>query len=148
MFERGDYVNLEYGEFIAHYGVKGQKWGIRRFQNKDGTLKNPFKKKKPESQTWEAKDASYLSDDELRRRITRLQQEKQYKEMTASRATKARKWIAKTAGKILVATAIGALAGVARKGYDSILKGSVDIPANAIKLDSGAIQFPKPTYNK
>lgn len=23
---------------LAHYGVKGQKWGIRRFQNEDGSL--------------------------------------------------------------------------------------------------------------
>lgn len=25
-------------EYLAHYGIKGQKWGIRRFQNPDGTL--------------------------------------------------------------------------------------------------------------
>lgn len=24
--------------FIAHYGIKGQKWGVRRFQNADGSL--------------------------------------------------------------------------------------------------------------
>ena len=24
--------------YLEHYGVQGQKWGIRRFQNKDGTL--------------------------------------------------------------------------------------------------------------
>ena len=23
---------------IYHHGIKGQKWGIRRFQNKDGSL--------------------------------------------------------------------------------------------------------------
>lgn len=27
-----------YGPYIAHHGIKGQKWGIRRFQNEDGTL--------------------------------------------------------------------------------------------------------------
>ena len=24
--------------YLAHYGIRGQKWGIRRFQNTDGTL--------------------------------------------------------------------------------------------------------------
>ena len=23
---------------LVHHGIKGQKWGIRRFQNEDGTL--------------------------------------------------------------------------------------------------------------
>lgn len=32
-------------EHLAHYGVKGQKWGIRRFQNPDGTLTEEGKKR-------------------------------------------------------------------------------------------------------
>lgn len=28
---------VEQGDFILHYGIKGQKWGIRRYQNPDGS---------------------------------------------------------------------------------------------------------------
>lgn len=30
--------NWRTSDVIIHHGIKGQKWGIRRFQNKDGTL--------------------------------------------------------------------------------------------------------------
>ena len=31
--------------YIEHHGVKGQKWGVRRYQNKDGTLTTEGKEK-------------------------------------------------------------------------------------------------------
>lgn len=32
-------------EFLAHHGIKGQKWGVRRWQNEDGSLTEAGKKK-------------------------------------------------------------------------------------------------------
>lgn len=34
-----------YNDELYHYGVKGQKWGVRRYQNKDGSLTDKGKKR-------------------------------------------------------------------------------------------------------
>lgn len=33
------------GDYIAHHGIKGQKWGVRRYRNEDGTLTSAGKKR-------------------------------------------------------------------------------------------------------
>lgn len=32
------YIPIEKKSYLAHHGIKGQKWGIRRYQNPDGSL--------------------------------------------------------------------------------------------------------------
>ena len=36
---------MVYETTLCHYGIKGQKWGVRRFQRKDGTLTSKGKKR-------------------------------------------------------------------------------------------------------
>lgn len=94
-------------EELMHYGIKGMKWGVRRYQNKDGTLTSAGRKRKSLGQTIQErrdrkKDADYqkrlsrkdeiltsksarkvyknrdlLSDEELRDRINRINMEQQ-----------------------------------------------------------------------
>lgn len=36
---------VRYSDELYHHGIKGQKWGVRRFQNEDGTLTSEGKKR-------------------------------------------------------------------------------------------------------
>lgn len=70
---------------LAHHGILGMRWGIRRYQNKDGSLTAAGKKKrKINSLNEESKDASRpkklseMSDSEIGDKIKRMQLEKNY----------------------------------------------------------------------
>lgn len=138
-----------YDDYLAHYGVKGQKWGVRRYQNEDGSYTSEGKTRRSmsklaagnasESSTWKAKDASTLSDEELRRRLNRLNQEKQYRELTKSRSSKAREWISKTAKTVLVTAAITAASEVMKNKYADAMKSWGEVPVDATKVSSKAM---------
>lgn len=46
--------------FIAHHGIKGQKWGVRRFQNADGSLTKAGKERYNEQNSLSILKRSFL----------------------------------------------------------------------------------------
>lgn len=88
---------------LMHYGIKNQKWGVRRFQNPDGTLTPAGKEryddspndrdpsdpanmtyfsKKPSATA--SKPVSEMSTRELNKALDRLEKERKYEEYTVS----------------------------------------------------------------
>lgn len=84
-----------------------------------------------ESNTWKMKDARHLTDEELNRRNSRLQREKQYKDLTEPPIRKETRQALK---KIFVTTAIGvSAAAVAVKYKDVLATGSEWLATGAAK---------------
>lgn len=90
---------------LQHHGVKGQRWGFRRYQNKDGTLTALGRKREKEmsdklksankqlkalqkenetlrkNSTPASRNTKEMTDEELRQKINRLNMEKQYSDI-------------------------------------------------------------------
>lgn len=78
---------------LAHYGIKGMRWGVRRTPAQLGHRTKPKATKKSRTSLKSKKDgessdakkkASKMTDDELREAINRLELEKRYKELARS----------------------------------------------------------------
>lgn len=108
---------------LYHYGIKGMRWGVRRFQNPDGTLTAAGKRREQASsdrllrkqakkqREWNAKNTSQLSDKELTDQILRLQREKQLKDLTNQSVSPGKKRVKdflSRNGELILATAISA----------------------------------------
>lgn len=113
-------------EMLEHHGIKGQKWGVRRFQNKDGTRTDAGKKREwnnSDEQVHEdynkahnSKSVKNMSDAELRNRLNRLQMEKQYKQLSSNDMKKGKEFVSKS---LKVATGVATATTTALTIYNN-----------------------------
>lgn len=101
--------NLE----LYHHGIKGQKWGVRRFQNEDGSLTQAGKKRiKTYSDDYtkatelRKRKPEELSNSELKVLNERTRLEQEYSRLNPSAMKKAMKYTAGVAAAAGTAVAL------------------------------------------
>lgn len=125
---------------LRHHGIKGQRWGIRRFQQKDGSLTPLGKRRRrkgegsDDSAKKETKPKSYkdMTDDELKTNIERLRLEKTYKdldrEVNPQTVSRGKKFVNDFIDKAIIPAATEA-------GKDVLKKAATKYGSKALGLD-------------
>ena len=100
-----------YDDYLAHHGIKGMKWGVRRYQNKDGSYTNAGKSRLrsqnssdyEETRPLRKKSPKQLSNEELKKLNKRLNLETEYRRLNPRgifRGQQAAKTVISIAGTI------------------------------------------------
>lgn len=123
---------------LYHHGILGQKWGIRRYQNSDGTLTEVGKaryvktsekerrKRAIQEKKSDARNRSTLTEEQLRKKIQKLQMEKQLRELTDEEIYPGKKAVMNVLQSIGTKVITTAVTGAALYGLKAAVSKSFD----------------------
>ena len=165
----GSFVNEDE---LYHWGIKGMKWGVRRYQNSDGSLTaagrkrytdkdgnlNAAGKKKfgnsvktkteSEAETPKRKSVKDMTDDELNKAVIRARQEDEYNRLRPEPKPEIKNATAKAFAKRLVNEV--AVPALINSGKNALQK-ALDKQANELlkdKVDPNSKEALQKTYDK
>lgn len=127
---------------LYHHGIKNMKWGVRRFQNKDGSLTPAGRKRygdgpnggnrddessseKPKSSS-SKKAVKAMTDAELKAAVDRLRLEQQYEQLSPEKVSLGKKFVDSLQKDVIIPAAKEAGKNVVKDLMEKELKKSVN----------------------
>jgi hypothetical protein len=121
---------MTFSEELAHFGIKGMKWGVRKNRSASGGESSKsqsfLSKDEPTTSEWHrSRRFDHLSNKDLKARINRLEMEKKYRDLTMTKSERRRKAMKKAIGDILANTVKKQAQLVVDKQVSALMNGKI-----------------------